>query len=519
MDDYYKSQNNKNKVIDESTLLYLGSRDKNTFENKNYINLKDLTYDEQFYNDVYKYYHDGGFYNILATNIGAITSSIFGIFFFIFVFCLLDWSQILLCGQDKDVKDCGDLFDYLKYESPNFFIICCLTLAISTTLYKIISFIFNLRKLIKIKNFFYNKLHFTHKDLQTISWREVIIKISEITSLSIKEITYIILKKENYLLSLINNNILQIPQFMYTKQLEMNLERIIFYNIENIDKLDKRKLRNRFIIYGILNIIFSIFIFIFISIYFFISNIDEINSNKTILGGRKYNLYAKRKFRQYNELEHFFEKRLNKSYRYALEYIKQFPSTFFETVGKYLGLITGSFIGFFLILSLLDESILLYVRLFNRSLIFYAGIISAISAASRGFIRSPENSIYNAQPVMEKIISYTHYMPVNWTGRLNTFDIRDEFLSFFNYTTVIFLYDLLSVITTPLILIFILSKKSEKIAIFLHQNTVYVKNVGNICNFADFRSKHIETDEKLIKSLSVFSENHSEANLEELKLF
>ena len=517
MDDYYKSQNDIN--INESMLSELGGKSGNRNDNKNYIDLKELAYDEKFYTDVYNYYYEGGFYNILATHIGEITSSIFGILFFIFTFCLLDWSKILLCGREKDVKDCGDLFDYLKFDTPNFFIICCLILATTTTLYKIISFIFNLKKLIRIKNFFYNKLHFTHKDLQTIPWKDAIIKISELTTLSIKEITYIILQKENYLISIINNNILQIPQFMYTKQLEMNLERIIFKDMKNIDKLDHRKLRNRFILYGIFNIIFSIFIFIFIFIYFFISNIDEINSNKSILGGRNYNLYAKRKFRQYNELRHFFEKRLNKSYKYALEYIKQFPSTFFENVGKYLGLITGSFIGFFLILSILDENILLYVRLFNRSLLFYAGIISAISATSRGFIRSPENSIYNTQAVMEKIISYTYYMPSHWTGRLNTYDIRDEFLSFFNYKTIIFLYDLVSVITTPFILIFILSKKSKKIVIFLHENTIYVKNVGNICNFSDFRSKYIDSDEKLIKSLSVFSENHSEANLEELKLF
>ena len=89
----------------------------------------------------------------------------------------------------------------------------------------------------------------------------------------------------------------------------------------------------------------------------------------------------------------------------------------------------------------------------------------------------------------------------------------------FNYNTILFIYDLISVITTPFILIFVFSKKSEKIANFLCENTIYIKNVGHVSTFSDFRSKYIDSDEKLMKSLTIFSENHSLANLEELKLF
>jgi autophagy-related protein 9 len=63
---------------------------------------------------------------------------------------------------------------------------------------------------------------------------------------------------------------------------------------------------------------------------------------------------------------------------------------------------------------LLDENILLFVTLGNRSLIFYVGLCATISAISRSFIPEPENSVYNPEAVMEKIVKYTHYMPDYW---------------------------------------------------------------------------------------------------------
>lgn len=470
-----------------------------------------------FYSDVYDYYYQGGYLTIFLKNITEILSLIFGISFGVFVFIMLDWSKILQCGSNNDIQDCGDISLYIEPKIPNIFYILILLFAIAFTLFKILLFAFKHKNLLHIHSFYKNTLNISSKELQTMSWSQVIEKISkhQDINLSIYDITNRILRKENYINSLLHKDILEIPDHFYTRQLEINLEYIIFNDIHNITKDNIRK---KFIFYGIANLLLSVFIFIYLLSHFFVSNIDEFYSNTQTLGLRRYSLHAKWRFRHYNELKHFYEKRLNKSIRHANEYIRQFPSPVLETLCKFICIISGTFIGFFLILSLLDESILLYVRMFNRSLIFYTGIIGAISATSRSFIKSPENSIYNPTTSMQKLIKCIHYTPAHWNGKFNSYDVRNEFISMFPYIILLFLYDLLSVITTPLILIFILPSKSSDIVNFIKINTVETENIGKICSFARFETKDKDKDKKMSNSISGFAENHT-SSYEETIIF
>lgn len=468
---------------------------------------KPVTYinSDDFYTELYNYYHKGGYATIITTYITEIFSLLFGISFISFIFILLDWDKILQCGSNNETKDCGELFIYINPKVPNTFCILILLFASIFTIAKICLFIYNYKNINYIYRFYTNNLKITSKELQTMSWAKVINKISknENINLSIYDITGRILRKDNYYTALIHKDIITIKHNYYTKQLEMNLKYIILSDIENIDA---SKIKRKFILYGFANLLLSIFIFIYIFLHFFASNIEDFYTNKNI-SSRKYYLLYKWKFRDYNELEHFFEKRINKSIKFSYEYIKQFPSPVLEVICKFICLISGAFIGFFLILSILDESILLYVRLFDRSLIFYTGIIGAISATSRGFLKSPENSIYNPEVSMNKISKYTHYMPSHWNGKINTYDVRDEFISIFPYTLIIFCYDLLSVITTPIILMYVLPKFSSDITNFIKVNSMYNNKIGKICSYSNFELKL--ADNKIKRSISGFLENHS----------
>jgi len=306
---------------------------------------------------------------------------------------------------------------------------------------------------------------------------------------------------------LLNEKVFNINYDFYSKQLELNIEYII---LNNLDNLDEKSLKFKFILFGILNLIFSIFIFIFILIYFFISNVDEYYSNAQKLGSRRYSIYAKSKLRKYNELKHFFEKRINKSIKYAYIYIKQFPYPILEIIAKFIALISGTFVGSFLIISILDESILLYVRYLNRSILFYAGIIGIISSTARSFIINPEDKIYNPRLAIDKLDEYIHIkilydLPNNSTE--NLYYVKNKFLKLFKYNIILFLYDLFSVLYTPFLLIFVLPHKSKEIIEFLFTNSVYIDKVGKICKFSEFNknNKNILME----KSISIFEENHN----------
>jgi len=316
------------------------------------------------------------------------------------------------------------------------------------------------------------------------------------------DVTNKIMKKENYMIALIDKKIIdfQHPLF-YTKQLEINLKYILFSS----SNLKSGILKLKFIAMGIINLFFAFFIFLFQIIYFIIDNIDDFYSNKYVLGPRRYTILTRHKFRNYNELPHYFENRLNKSMKHSIEYIKQFESPILTVVGKFFSIITGAFICFFIILSILDESILLYVRFLDRTLLFYMGIVTAISSLSRSFVRSPEESIYDPNGVMKKVVEFTHYMPQRWEGKCNTYEVRNEFLSMFPYKIMVFIYDLISVIHTPFIL-FSLSTNTVNIISFFDKYTVEDVS-GKICSFAQKNKDSF--DDKMKQSIINFDSNHS----------
>ena len=315
------------------------------------MTLKDVVKDE-FYIQIYEYYYNRGFIPILLTYICEIFSMLFGILFFYF-FISIDWENILKCVDNN----CGDISQYVISKPMNFINICILLLSVTVTLYKLITFAPKIYTLNKIRKFYQNKLKIKHSnELCSLSWSTILRKITKIYNFyDMHDITNKIMKKENFMIALIDKKIIdfQYPLF-YTKQLELNLKYILFSS----SNLKPRTLKLKFIAMGFLNLIFAFFIFLFQIIYFIIDNIDDFYSNKYVLGPRRYTILARHKFRNYNELPHYFEKRLNKSMKHSIEYIKQFESPVLTVLGKFCSILTGAFICFFVILSVLDESIL-----------------------------------------------------------------------------------------------------------------------------------------------------------------
>merc|ERR1719163_192691 len=121
-------------------------------------------------------------------------------------------------------------------------------------------------------------------------------------------------------------------------------------------------LRNRFYMAGVVNLVLSPFIFMFMLIYFFFKHAQEMHKNPSTVGTRTWSHLARWKIREFNELEHFFDHRINSSFKAANEYVLQFPSNELAVLAKFVVFIAGSFASVLILLSLVDESLLLYVK-------------------------------------------------------------------------------------------------------------------------------------------------------------
>jgi len=465
----------------------------------------------KFFKNIYYYYLKGGIYNIITTKILDIFSLLFFGIFMLNVFVFFDWGNILKCGNTiETINDCGDIMKYISIENfndNNFFQIMILlfTSGIFTfTLYKILLFYPLCKDFYDIDCYYVSVLNISRTELSSKTWSDIVYRISQHKNIPVDIIVNNIMRDENYFIAIMQKDLFKIPNIYFTKQMEINL----FYglNSETIYNKDISSIKKRIIYLGIFNLILSPFILIYNIISFIFLNIDELYINKKVLGPRRYTLYFKWKMRQYNELEHHFNNRVNRSLKHSIEYTKQFPSLFIENIAKFILFLSGGFIVFFLLLSVLDENILLYVTFLNRSLIFYAGLCGTISAICKSFIYEPENSVFNPNKVMSDIIKETCYDPGYWQSNAHKLDIRNEFLEYFRYIIILFFYDILSVIMTPYLLIFVVSKQANIIHSFLKHNTTYKVNIGNICTLSDFKENN--NDQKLQNSILCFSGNY-----------
>ena len=146
-----------------------------------------------------------------------------------------------------------------------------------------------------------------------------------------------ILRKENYLVGMFNRDVFDLhvpglvrcvlfPFFLstgtkqiLTKHMEWNLRRIVLDHVFDCRfaiRLDFLRnpdaMRRRFRIMALVNLVLLPFILIFIVISFFLRHANEFHSNRDFLGPREWTTLATWKFRDFNELPHVFQTRMNK---------------------------------------------------------------------------------------------------------------------------------------------------------------------------------------------------------------
>lgn len=99
-------------------------------------------------------------------------------------------------------------------------------------------------------------------------------------------------------------------------------------------------LQTRLKVVGVLHMVLLPFMVIFMTIHFFLLNAQSFHSNKAYLGPRQWSPLALWTFREFNELPHIFNERINKSYEPSNEYILSFTNHYTAIIARlivYLG--------------------------------------------------------------------------------------------------------------------------------------------------------------------------------------
>jgi len=370
--------------------------------------------------------------------------------------------------------------------------------------------------------FYREKLGLYLHDLQTLRWHEVVNRLIKLHShgihrVAIKEVltehdvVLRIMRKDNYIIGMINTKLLDlrvpwwISPFMnndhlfLTKSLEWSLSFCILeyvfneqFNISTLFLRDKVGLQRRFIVVGVIHFLLLPFMLVFMIIHFVLSNAQQFHSSKAYLGPRQWSPLALWTFREFNELPHVFEDRINKSYGPTNDYLSLFYNPYISIVARSISYMAGSFIAVLLFLSLLGEGILLYVHVGGHNLLWYIGVLSAIFAGARS-IMPDESSKYsnhyrrgNHEELVTQIASHTHYYPQYWHQRCHTIIVKDDISDLFPYKIHLFLMEILSVLLTPTVLCFSLPSCASVIIDFVRDHSKYIEGVGAVCDYSLF---------------------------------
>ncbi|CAK7266215.1 autophagy protein atg9 [Sporothrix epigloea] len=488
-----------------------------------WVNVTNL---DNFIRDVYDYYRDCGIHCILLARFLHLLNVAFVAFFLTFLTQCVDYTnirgstrmdQILVPQCTKNMPWIWNLglwlfAFYFIWKTMQFFI-------------------FDLRRLLNLRDFYIQLLQIPEHDMQTVSWQDVVVKVMALRDQNPKTATNMtrlqrewigsqskerldahdianrLMRRENYMIALFNKDILDLSvplPFLRNKQfLTRTLEWTLWFGVldfvfdergqvnQEFLKSSRRTqlslmLKSRFLFAGFMNLLLAPFVACYLVVVYFLTYYNEYQKNPSALGARAYTPLAEWKFREFNELDHLFEERLNMSYPFATRYLDQFPKRKTEQVAKTVAFVAGSVMTVLAIASLVDPELFLGFEItHDRTVLFYVGIFATIWATARGMI-TEENSVFDPEYALRNVIEYTHYEPDHWKNRLHSYDVKVEFSELYQIKIKIFLEEILSIFFTPLILFTSLPRSSDQIIDFFREFTIHVDGLGYVCSFAVF---------------------------------
>ncbi|KAH8718049.1 Autophagy-related protein 9 [Beauveria bassiana] len=483
---------------------------------------------DSFMRDVYDYYEGGGMWCILCSNALWLLETLFVAILLTFLSQCVDYGkvpksksleQVIVPQCTRKMSGFWNLGIWLY----SFFFI-----------WKSVQYFFEIRRLIHIREFYICLLEIPEQDMQTVSWQDIVARIMALRDqnpktaanipaklrrfmgsqskerLDAHDIANRLMRKENYLIAMINKDVLNLSlpiPFLHGRQLfSKTMEWYLHYGIldmafnelgqvqQDFLRADRRrvlseKLRQRLFFAGVLNLVFAPVVLAYVIIVYFFTYYNEYQKDPKLAAARKYTALAEWKFREFNELPHIFFERLHMSFPFATRYVDQFPKRMTEDVARSVAFMSGAITAVLAVCTVLDSELFLGFEITkDRTVLFYLGIFGAIWAMTRGMV-SEEAAVFNPEYALRNVIEYTHYMPDHWEGRLHSFEVKKEFAELYKMKVVIFLEEVMGIITTPMLLLFALPKCSDQIVDFFREFTIHVDGLGYVCSFAVFDFK------------------------------
>lgn len=243
-------------------------------------------------------------------------------------------------------------------------------------------------------------------------------------------------------------------------------------------------LQNRFRLMAFYCAVLSPFIFCFLFVDFLLEQGQQYKTqpHNNVLVSRHWSCEARWKFRERDELPHYFRRRLARAHEPASKFLSMFPHPKTAIVARFLLYCFGSFV--FLLLGfglLFDDEALTNVSVFlGRSAIWWVSVLSAAIVVLRSYVPDENSIVFEPQKYLDETFSHLRKKPCAWVGQEHTSAVRSAFSRLFVHRWITTLCELASVLYTPYLLWRVFPEQAEQMLRFIVDNTVEDPQVGHI---------------------------------------
>jgi autophagy-related protein 9 len=432
-----------------------------------------------FLNKLYFYYVNHGYTNIISTELVNIFTSSFLIFYTIFLYNCVNWSELLSLNTKTNFSQLVDISHFFKLNGFYWILFCIFIFVVICKIINLSSYIQDYKS---IKNFYNNKLKINDKDLSSIKWKDIIETFNKVYNNEDINVYYInnkICCKSNYLITLLDKDILKMS---YMNQImEWNLIFCIINSIFDEDmkfntkflSLDKKFIeiiRQKLLFVTFINFIFMPFIITYLFFYYLFKYGEKFYSNPQYLFSRNWTLLAKWKMRNYNELYHEFREKFIKSQKICNEYSSLFPNRIIQTFSKFFLFVLSSIFVVLIFSSILNEHILLHLYIFsNKQVLWFIGIVGSLIAILKNINKEKEHC-YPKEKMIE-LNQVINCIPEYWLEKeTDTKTLNKDFFNLYQLQIIIIFKDIFYTLFIPFKL-FKLSFNIKNIIMYLENIT------------------------------------------------
>jgi autophagy-related protein 9 len=361
-----------------------------------------------FFRRAYSYYNERGYHCILVGE--GLNMLLQGYVNYVTKVLLLwvDWASLLGCREHDGCHDITPFVTGGVRMSGSLGELVSLIFVLGTWAFWIVCLLQSLRKVKDAKQmaqFYHRELGLSETDLLSKKWDQVVDEIVDKQTTAglthnrhdALDIANRIMRHDNYFIAMINcaeggapllplglgtftvpspipcipvscRNSLNLPEALVLPTPPDFLSTTLFYTLrwallddmfdpatfrlrEKYSGMDGAvALQNRFKLAAIASFVLSPFIVLAMTMYLVLKHAEKILRRPAYATERRWNDLAKWRCRWFNEMEHVFDMRKEKSYKHADAYVEQFTSEVLGLLARFLTFVCGSLAGLLLVI-------------------------------------------------------------------------------------------------------------------------------------------------------------------------